>query len=353
METEKTKVAIIGSGNWGTAMARIIGCNVSKLDNFDKTIKMYVFEEVVDGKNLSEIINTQHENVKYLPGYKIPPNVVAVTNVIDTCKDADVLIFVLPHKFIRGACEPLCGKIKQSAIGVSLVKGFDIGPEGKVELISKLIHNILKIDIAVLMGANLAGEVADEKFCEATIGCKDNKTGKMLKELIETDYFRLSLVDDVHTVEICGALKNIVACGAGFVDGLKYGDNTKAAVIRLGLMEMIEFGNVFYPGAKLTTFFESCGIADLITTCYGGRNRRVAEAFVKTGKSIEELEKEMLGGQRMQGHQTAEEVAILIEEKKVEKKFPLFYSIHRICRKDIPPTELINCIRHHPAHHVK
>lgn len=126
-----------------------------------------------------------------------------------------------------------------------------------------------QIPCAVLMGANLANEVADEKFCETTIGVKDKSKAPILRDLFQTPNFRVVVSDDVDAVEICGALKNIVACGAGFVDGLGLGDNTKAAVIRLGLMEMIKFVDVFYPGSKLSTFFESCGVADLITTCYG------------------------------------------------------------------------------------
>jgi glycerol-3-phosphate dehydrogenase (NAD+) len=78
--------------------------------------------------------------------------------------------------------------------------------------------------------------------------------------------------------------QNIVACGAGFADGLGLGENAKAAVIRLGLMEMIKFAETFYPGAKYSTFFESCGIADLVASCYGGRNRKVSEAVARTHK---------------------------------------------------------------------
>ncbi|XP_054281544.1 glycerol-3-phosphate dehydrogenase [NAD(+)], cytoplasmic isoform X2 [Macrosteles quadrilineatus] len=351
--SEKKKVCIVGSGNWGSAIAKIVGANAARLDSFSDEVTMYVYEEMIDGKKLTEIINTTHENVKYLPGHKLPPNVVAVPDVVDAAKDADILIFVVPHQFIRTLCSNLLGKIKSTAVGLSLIKGFDKAEGGGIDLISHIITRHLKIQMTVLMGANLAGEVAEEKFCETTIGCKDKQLGSVLRDLFQTENFRVVVVDDVDTVEVCGALKNIVACGAGFVDGLGLGDNTKAAVIRLGLMEMIKFVDVFYPGSKLSTFFESCGVADLITTCYGGRNRKISEAFVKTGKSIKELEDEMLNGQKLQGPYTADEVNYMLRNKGMEDKFPLFTAVHKICVGELKPQAFIDCIRNHPEHMVK
>lgn len=349
--SEKKKVCIVGSGNWGSTIAKLVGHNVVKYsDQFEQSVSMWVFEEMIDGRKLTEIINETHENVKYLPNHKLPTNVVAVPDVVDAAKDADILVFVVPHQFINRLCDQLAGKIKATAIGLSLIKGFLSAPGGGIELISRVINQKLNIPIAVLMGANLAPEVADEKFCETTIGAASLTNGNILRDIIQTDYFRVVVVNDVEAVEMCGALKNIVACGAGFVDGLNYGDNTKAAVIRLGLMEMIKFAEIFYPGSKLSTFFESCGVADLITTCYGGRNRRVSEAFVKTKKSIAELEKEMLNGQQLQGPPTAEEVNFMLKAKEMEDKFPLFTAIHRICRGELAPEQMIDCIRNHPEH---
>ena len=326
-DSQKLKVALVGSGNWGSAIASIIGKNVTKFPNlFDDTIKMYVYEEMVDGKKLTEIINTQHENVKYLPGIKFPANIVANADVLDTTIDADILIFVLPHAFVPRTCAPLIGKIKSSAFAISLIKGFG-EKDGKFVLMSSVIEDHLKIPCSVLMGANLANEVARGDFCESTIGCKDPKQGEILKNLFHTENFMITVVPDVYTVEICGALKNIVACAAGFSEGLGMGDNTKAAVIRLGLKEMIRFCKTFFPsGFDQATFFESCGVADLVTTCYGGRNRRVSLEFAKQNgaKTLEDLEKEMLNGQKLQGPQTASEVYELLTEKKMLERWALF-----------------------------
>ncbi|XP_059965517.1 glycerol-3-phosphate dehydrogenase 1-like protein isoform X3 [Mesoplodon densirostris] len=299
----------------GSAVAKIIGDNVKKLQKFASTVKMWVFEETVNGRKLTDIINNDHENVKYLPGHKLPENVVAVANLSEAVQDADLLVFVIPHQFIHRICEEITGRVPKDALGITLIKGIDEGPEG-LKLISDIIREKMGIDISVLMGANIANEVAAGKFCETTIGSKVIENGLLFKELLQTPNFRITVVDDADTVELCGALKNIVAVGAGFCDGLRCGDNTKAAVIRLGLMEMIAFARIFCKGQVSTaTFLESCGVADLITTCYGGRNRRVAEAFARTGKTIEELEKEMLNGQKLQGPQTSAEVYRILKQK--------------------------------------
>lgn len=350
---DKIKVCIVGSGNWGSTIAKIVGSNVTKVDSLDNVVTMYVYEEIINGRKLTEIINEDHENVKYLPGHKIPSNVIAVPDLVEAAKDADILIFVVPHQFVKRQCETLRGKIKPTAVGLSLIKGFDTAEGGGIDLISHIIKRMLNIEVNVLMGANLAGEVAEEKFCETTIGCRDKELAHLLKDLIETDNFKVSVVDDIETVEICGALKNIVACGAGFADGLGFGDNTKSAIIRLGLMEMIKFAQIFYKSTELSTFYESCGVADLVTTCYGGRNRKVSEAFVKTGKSIEKLEEEMLNGQKLQGPITAAEVNYMLKHKNMENEFPLFTAVYKICSGEYKPASFIDQIRNHPEHRVK
>jgi len=155
--------------------------------------------------------------------------------------------------------------------------------------------------VSVLMGANIASEIAAGNFSEATIGAYDEEHKEIFSKLFHTSAFHIATSQDVAAVEMCGTLKvserttlkighgrftnqheqNIVALAAGFVDGLGFGNNAKAAMMRVGFVEMQKLIMRTFPETNEATFMESCGVADLITTCYGGRNRKCAEAFVK------------------------------------------------------------------------
>ena len=142
-------------------------------------------------------------------------------------------------------------------------------------------------------------------------------------KLFDTPDFACAAVQDVAGAELCGALKNVVALGAGFCDGLGYGGNTKAAIIRIGLKEMQIFCEKFYGEGKIKqeTFLESCGLADLFTTCTGGRNRKCAEAFAKGDGDWEKIETDLLNGQKLQGTGTAKDVMTCIKKIGAEKDF--------------------------------
>lgn len=340
---EKEKVCIIGSGNWGSAISRIIGRNVAIHQEFRTRVKMWVHEEYINGRKLTEIINTRHENVKYLPNIEIPTNIIACSDLIECVEDATLLVFVIPHQFVKSICETIRGKIREDCRAISLIKGVDVSINGLL-LISEEIRKALSIDVSVLMGANVANEVAIEQFCETTIGYNDPANGEIFKKLFNTNFFRVNTVQDVSGVELCGALKNVVALAAGFIDGLKLGSNTKAAILRIGITEMKKFSHMFYTGIKNETFFESCGIADLITTCYGGRHRKIAEAHVLTGKTFSELEKEMLNGQKLQGTLTSKEINQILTQRGLVDEFPLFTAVYRICYENLCPSHIIHDI---------
>jgi len=337
MATEK--IAMIGSGNFGSALVRILGRNAMKHDTFDSEVKMYVHEEMIDGKPLTQIINETNENVKYLKGAKFTPNVVADPDIESALKGATMVCFCLPHQFLK----PMVPKIKASVAPgckyLSAIKGIDFDENGIV-LISDIIRNELGGDCSVLMGANVANDMASDAFCETTIGFKDDKNGELFKLAYNDPALKVGTVKDTVGVELCGALKNIVAIGAGFVDGLGMGGNTKAAIIRIGLKEMVKFCKTFYPTAGISddTFLESCGVADLITTCYGGRNRKCAEAFAAANKtkSLDQIEAELLGGQKLQGTLTAKEVNHILKMKGLEHEFPFFTTVYKISYEDTP-----------------
>ncbi|KAJ7970727.1 Glycerol-3-phosphate dehydrogenase [NAD(+)] [Quillaja saponaria] len=342
---DKSRVTIVGSGNWGSVAAKLIASNTLKLTAFHDEVRMWVYEETLpSGEKLTDVINKTNENVKYLPGIKLGKNVVADPDIENAVKEANMLVFVTPHQFMEGICKRLVGKIKADVEAISLIKGMEVKPEGPC-MISSLISQQLGVNCCVLMGANIANEIAVEKFSEATIGYRENRvTAEKWVQLFYTPYFSVTAVQDVEGVELCGTLKNVVALGAGFVDGLEMGNNTKAAIMRLGLIEMKAFCKLLFSSVKDSTFFESCGVADLITTCLGGRNRKVAEAFAKNGgnRSFDELEAEMLQGQKLQGVSTAREVYEVLSHRGWLQLFPLLATVHEISIGRLPPSAIVN-----------
>jgi glycerol-3-phosphate dehydrogenase (NAD+) len=326
---------------------------------------------------LSTLINKYHENVKYLPGIALPHNVVANPSIQEAVAGASILIFNLPHQFIGKISEQMRGYILPYARGISCIKGVNVSDDG-VSLFSESIGSSLGIYCGALSGANLANEIAQEKWSETTIAYdpppmdsrnptpqgpspsasytnlqtlthKDahGHTSKtrltplpseyppldhaVFKTLFYRPYFHVRLVSDVAGVSLGGALKNIVALAAGFVDGRGWGDNAKAAVMRVGLLEMVKFGKEFFGNTVHTGTFteESCGVADLITSCSGGRNHRCARISVAEKIPIDEVEARELNGQKLQGTSTAREVNSFLKARGKEDDYPLFTAVYR------------------------
>jgi len=394
---KKHKVTVVGSGNWGSTIAKIVAENTREhADIFEEEVQMWVYEEEVtlpkdskyydaahDGpQKLTTIINKHHENVKYLPNIKLPTNLIANPSVVDAVAGSSILIFNLPHQFIGRISGQLKGHILPFARGISCIKGVNV-TASEISLFSEWIGEGLGIYCGALSGANIANEIAAEKWCETTIAYdpppmdsraptptgpspsssqinltitpaedyhKDvqgriSKTKlravpsdyppldhALFKTLFHRPYFHVRMVSDVAGVSLGGALKNIVALAAGFVEGRGWGDNAKAAVMRVGLLEMVKFGKEFFGQTVHTGTFteESAGVADLITSCSGGRNFRCAKMAIERGVTVDEVEATELNGQKLQGTSTAKEVNDFLKSRSLEAEYPLFTAVINI-----------------------
>ena len=395
---KRHKVTVVGSGNWGSAIAKIVAENAAAHPElFERDIQMWVFEEqcqldkgskhydpfsdlCTKPQKLTTLINSLHENVKYLPGIRLPTNLHANPSLLDAVKDSTLLIFNLPHQFIGRICDQLEGHTVPYARGISCIKGVAVSADS-VSLFSEVIGAKLGIYCGALSGANIASEVALEKFSETTVAYDPpamdsrNPTPKgpspkasstdldmsslpdkisapttakkprlsalpaeyppldhrNLKLLFHRPYFHVRVVSDVAAVSLAGALKNVVALAAGFVSGLQWGDNAKAAIMRVGLLEMVKFGHMFFHGSGIRTETfteESAGVADLITSCSGGRNYRCAKISIERNQTVQEIEKTELNGQVLQGIGTADDVEMFLNAKGKGADFPLFMAVY-------------------------
>ncbi len=267
-------IAVIGDGGWGTALAVLLA------GKGDRVTVWGPFPDYV-----AQVRDTGR-NELYLPGVTIPPAVRWTADRAEAVAGADVVVLAVPSKFFRDVAASFASRIPAEALVVSVAKGLD---ERARTRMTEVADEVLGAGpCAALSGPSHAEEVARGIPTAVVIACSDPARASGLQSVFMTPRFRVYTSDDVVGVELGGALKNIIAVAVGVSDGLGFGDNTRAALITRGLVEMSRLGCAL--GAQPATFAGLSGMGDLIVTCTSrhSRNRAVGERLGR-GETIEAI----------------------------------------------------------------
>ncbi|HLC61458.1 MAG TPA: NAD(P)H-dependent glycerol-3-phosphate dehydrogenase [Candidatus Nanoarchaeia archaeon] len=274
------KISVIGAGSWGTALAVLLSEK-----GFD--VKLWARRE-----ELAREIESKRENAQYLPGTKIPNNLIVDSSLRGVLDGSDIIITAVPSEFLRNTLNEIKPLFKNQIV-VSVTKGIEHSTGKRM---TEVIEDVLgkNVKVAALSGPNHAEEVGKKMPTASVLASRNVKIGKLAAETLSTPTFKVYYLNDVAGVETCGALKNITAIATGVCDGFGFGDNARASIITLGLMEMNNFGRHF--GVKRGTVYGLAGVGDLIATCVSkhSRNRFVGEQLAK-GKTMKEIKSEMHG----------------------------------------------------------
>jgi len=320
---QKVRTAILGDGGWGTALSVLLarkGQSVTLWSAFP---------------DYAKVIKEKKENVKFLPGVPIPAAVNVTSDLEGAIRQNDVLVFAIPTQYMRNVLYKLSPDSFKGKTLVSVAKGIEkktlLRPS---EIIS---HHLPGVNLAVLSGPSHAEEVARNIPTCVVVASGSRDVSRFIQDAFMETRFRIYTSDDVMGVELGGALKNVVALAAGICDGLKFGSNTKSALLTRGLFEITKLG--IHMGANPNTFFGLSGLGDLVTTCISefGRNRRVGE-LLGQGKKLSEI----LAGMEMvaEGVDTTRSAKELAVKYNVE--MPIVTEIHKVLFEDKDPLEAVD-----------
>ena len=326
MTSERPPIAVLGAGSWGTALAL-------QFARSDRKVRLW-------GRDAAQLANIAEcrENRKYLPGIPFPDNI-QVEADLESCLGGatDVLIAVPSHAFreIMTVAMPL---LDEHARVCWATKGFELA-SGKLP--HQVAIEILGADrpLAVLSGPTFAKEVGEGLPTAMTIAANDPAFAGELATTLSGDNFRAYTSEDMVGVEVGGAVKNVLAIGAGISDGLGFGANTRIALINRGLVEMMRLGVAL--GAKADTFMGLAGMGDLVLTCTDNlsRNRRMGLALA-SGKTIEEAQEQIR--QVVEGVLAARAVHEVADKLDVE--MPICREIYRILYEGISPRDAVGAL---------
>jgi len=319
------KIAVIGGGSWGTALAQLLAKNGHQ-------ISLWVYE-----KDLSDTINEKHENTQYLSGVNLPKSLQASTDMATVLADAKWVLFAVPSHVARTVLTNMRPFLSDKVPVISATKGIETGT---LMLMSEVIREALGRKsterIAVLSGPSFAKELVLEHPTAVSLAAEDYRLAARIQKIFSNDYFKLFLCTDLVGVQLGGALKNVVALAAGGSDGLGFGFNTKAILIARGLSEMVRLGLAM--NADINTFYGQSGMGDLFLTCSGAysRNRRVGEEIGK-GKSLKEIQESMQ--MVAEGIYTTQSAYALAKKYNVD--MPIVTEIYRTLFEGKPPRQAV------------
>lgn len=317
------KISVIGAGGWGTTLAILLHFNGHKV-----TLWEYV-------KSYSRVLEKTRENTNYLPGIPIPEEI-KITNDLDTAlHQQNMVVLAVPSQHLRKVIRNANPSDLKNSILVNVAKGIE--NDSLMTMSQMLKDEIPSLDndqMGVLSGPSHAEEVA-RRIPTAVVAASTNaETSKSIQAAFITSYFRVYGSTDILGVEMGGAFKNVIAIGAGIIDGAKFGDNTKAAIMTRGIAEISRLGITM--GAQPETFAGLSGMGDLIVTCMSrhSRNRYVGEQ-IGSGKTLKQVLKSMK--MIAEGVETSRSASMLAKKNNVET--PITSEVYKILFEDKDPVK--------------
>ncbi|XJZ26056.1 NAD(P)H-dependent glycerol-3-phosphate dehydrogenase [Bacillota bacterium Lsc_1132] len=328
MQQQIEKIAVIGAGSWGTALAMVLADNGHE-------VRLWSHNE-----NQVDEMNRHHTNKKYLPGISLPESIVGYASLSEALSGVETIILAVPTKAIREVATKIRSVQKKPLTIVHVSKGIEPDTLLRIsEMIKQELPNEIVKDVVVLSGPSHAEEVSLRHPTTVTVSSENMAAAERVQDLFINQNFRVYTNPDIIGVEIGGALKNIIALAAGITDGLGYGDNAKAALITRGLAEIARLGTKM--GANPLTFSGLTGIGDLIVTCTSvhSRNWRAGHLLGK-GQTLDEVLENM--GMVVEGVRTTKAAFQLAEKYQVS--MPITSALYHVLFNHAKPKDAVDAL---------
>lgn len=330
----KNKIAVIGAGSWGTALA-------VSLSNNGHQVKIWDIS-----KEHLEALDAERENKKYLPGVSFSSTLFIEKEIDQAISGADVVLFSAPAQHFRSALSNAIPFLTEEMVLVNVAKGIE---QKTLKRLSEIAAELLpQANYVVLSGPSHAEEVGLALPTTLVAASANLTQAEFIQDIFMTEHLRVYTNTDVTGVELGGALKNIIALGAGISDGMGYGDNAKAAMMARGITEMARLGVAL--GAEEATFSGLTGIGDLIVTCTSmhSRNRRCG-ILIGEGMKPSEATKQI--GMVVEGMYTTEAAYQLAQKVGVE--MPITEQIYQVINENIDAREAVKSLMTRQKKHEK